>query len=80
MLAFTIVLAGVLVGLLSLLLPFESLYQDRLEKFLQEQWGLQVQVDDISGSWSGYGPFFVLQGLSLSGKQSVDLEVSYFIC
>ncbi len=74
LLALVIVLAGLAVGLLSLLLPFETLYQDRLEKFLAKQWGLAVDVDEIDGSWRGYGPYFELSNLKLTGKQSVQLE------
>ncbi len=73
LLALLIVLAGVVVGLLSLLLPFDSLYKDRLEAFLEEQWNLQVKVNEIEGSWQGYGPYFSLKGLELIGKQSIQL-------
>lgn len=69
-----IVLAGLIVGLLSLLLPFDSLYKERLEQFLAQQWGLQVKVDEIDGLWKGYGPYFALEGLELTGKHSVQLE------
>ena len=73
LLALLIVLAGLVVGLLSLLLPFESLYKDRLEQFLEEQWNLQVKVQEINGSWQGYGPHFILKDLELIGKQSIQL-------
>ena len=76
LIALTIVMAGICVGLLSLLLPFESLYQDYLEDFLEEQWGIAVKVSEIEGSWRGYGPYFALKNLSLSGTQSVDLEAA----
>ncbi|WP_223787719.1 YhdP family phospholipid transporter [Marinicella meishanensis] len=74
LLALVIVLAGVAVGILSLLLPFESLYQQRLEDFLEDQWGLAVDIEEIQGSWRGYGPHFALTELKLTGKQSVQLE------
>lgn len=76
LMALLIVLAGICVGLLSLLLPFESLYQKQLEAFLEKQWGLNVAVEEIEGSWHGYGPYFSLKNLSLSGKQTVDLEAA----
>lgn len=72
--ALVIVLAGVCVGLLSLLLPFEGLYQKHLEQFLQKQWGLDVSIEEIEGSWHGYGPYFALKNLSLKGNQQIDLE------
>jgi len=75
-LALLIVPAGVCGGLLSLLLPFESLYQKQLEEFLEEQWGLEVSVGSIDGSWRGYGPYFDLRQLSLTGKQQIDLEAA----
>ncbi|MGJ8664287.1 MAG: YhdP family protein, partial [Marinicella sp.] len=74
LLAVMVVLAGLAVGVLSLLLPFEFLYQDRLEKFLQQQWGLEVQLEEVDGSWQGYGPYFLLSNLKLTGKQSIQLE------
>ncbi len=75
-LALLIILAGVLVGTLSLLLPFESLYKDRLIAFLEQQWNMQVEVGGIEGSWQGYGPSFNLQDLSLSGTQSLQLKTA----
>ena len=74
LLALVIVLAGLAVGLMSLLLPFESLYQDRLQKFLEKQWGVAVEIGDIGGSWRGYGPHFDLSDLHLEGKQSLNLQ------
>ena len=74
LLALVIVLAGLAVGILSLLLPFESIYQQRLQDFLEEQWGLAVEIKEIEGSWRGYGPHFALTDLKLTGKQSVQLE------
>lgn len=71
--ALVIVLAGLIIGLLSLLLPFESLYKDRLEQFLENQWDLQVKVNEIKGSWRGYGPNFLLKDLELTGQQSIQL-------
>lgn len=72
-LALVIVMAGLAVGLLVLLLPFESLYQEKLTRFLEKQWKLEVQIKEISGSWQGYGPHFELSQLELTGKQSVQL-------
>lgn len=72
-LAMIVVLAGLTVGLLSLLLPFESLYQQKLTNFLESQWNLDVKVNEIEGSWQGYGPYFELKKLELTGKQSVQL-------
>ena len=74
LLALVIVLAGLAVGLMSLLLPFESLYQDRLQNFLEKQWGVAVEIGDIGGSWRGYGPHFALSDLHLEGKQSLNLR------
>jgi len=76
LLALTIVLAGICVGLLSLLLPFETLYQKQLEAFLEDQWDLSVSIDQIDGSWNGYGPYFLLKNLKLSGKQNIELEAA----
>lgn len=74
LLALLIILAGVAVGLMSLLLPFDGLYKDRLVQFLEQQWQMQVTVGEIDGSWQGYGPRFLLQDLSLQGEQSLQLK------
>ncbi len=74
LLALLIILAGVAVGLMSLLLPFDGLYKDRLVHFLEQQWQMQVTVDEIDGSWQGYGPSFALRDLSLEGEQSLQLK------
>ncbi|MCX7544004.1 YhdP family protein [Marinicella gelatinilytica] len=73
-LALLIIAAGVLVGIMSLLLPFDGLYKERLIDFLEQQWQMQVTVADIDGSWQGYGPSFILQDLSLQGEQSLQLK------
>ncbi len=73
LLALVIILAGLTVGLLSLLLPFESLYKERLEQFLETQWDLEVRFNEIKGSWQGYGPSFALKNLELTGTQSIQL-------
>jgi len=74
LLALLIILAGVCVGLMSLLLPFDGLYKTRLVDFLEQQWQMQVTVAEIDGSWQGYGPVFVLRDLSLQGEQSLQLK------
>jgi len=74
LLALLIILFGVGVGLLSLLLPFDGLYKERLVQFLEQQWQMQVTVEDIDGSWQGYGPMFTLRDLSLQAEQSLQLK------
>ncbi|WP_154223256.1 YhdP family protein [Marinicella rhabdoformis] len=73
LIAIAVVFVGVLVGLATLLLPFEGLYKSRLENFLSEQWDLDVSVSEIYGSWKGFGPSFQLKGLVLKGKQTVEV-------
>lgn len=73
LLALLVVFAGLLVGLVSLLLPFEQLYQQRLLDFLERQWQVSVAVDDIEGSWQGYGPHFQLKGLRVQGQQKINI-------
>ncbi|KAA3641137.1 MAG: hypothetical protein DWP95_07355, partial [Proteobacteria bacterium] len=74
LLALLIIFVGVCVGLMSLLLPFDGLYKDRLIDFLEQQWQMQVTVAEIDGSWKAYGPSFVLRDLSLQGEQSLQLK------
>lgn len=73
LLALCVVLLGVLVGLATLLLPFDQLYKDKLESFLAAQWDMAVAVEEIQGSWKGFGPHFQLKGLTLEGKQTVEV-------
>lgn len=73
LIAVAVVIVGVFVGLATLLLPFDSLYKERLESFLSEQWNLAVSVAEIDGSWKGFGPHFQLKGLVLEGKQTVEV-------
>ncbi len=72
-LAVMAVLAGLLVGIFSLILPFDQLYKDRLISFLEEQWRVSVAVQEVEGSWRGYGPHFQLNNLTLSGKQDIHI-------
>ena len=74
LLAVVIILLGIVVGLISVLLPFESLYQGRLESFLSKQWDTNVNIGELSGQWKGSGPLFSLKNLSLQGQQQLNIQ------
>lgn len=74
LMALLVIMVGVLVGVVSLLLPFDSLYKSRLEDFLRQQWQLDLSIDKVQGEWQGYGPRFRLQNLLLNGEQSVQID------
>ncbi|WP_395374824.1 YhdP family protein [Marinicella sp. W31] len=76
LLAVVIILLGVVVGLISLILPFESLYQTRLENFLSQQWNTSVKIGTMSGQWKGSGPLFSLKNLSLQGQQQLNIQTA----
>lgn len=87
LLAIVIVLFGVLVGLVSLVLPNEDLYKQHVVDFLAKQWGKQVHIENISGKWQGFGPNFIIKGLSIKGDDEVLVQeatlyvniIKYFI-
>lgn len=74
LLAITIVLFGILVGLASLILPNSSLYKKYVVDFLSQQWDKQVSIDTISGKWQGFGPKFIINGLSIKDKDEVVVQ------
>jgi uncharacterized protein (TIGR02099 family) len=74
LLAIAIVLFGILVGLASLILPNESLYKQYIVNFLSQQWDKQVSIDEISGKWQGFGPKFIINGLSIKDKDEVVVQ------
>ena len=74
LLAFVIVVAGIVVGLISLVLPNEELYKQHVVDFLSRQWNKPVEIESISGKWQGLGPKFVLSGLSIKDKDEVLVQ------
>lgn len=74
LIALAIIMAGVLVAVVSLLLPFDALYKQQLENFLRTQWQLELSIEKVDGEWQGYGPRFHLQNLLISGEQSMQID------
>ena len=74
LLAFVIVLLGIIVGLVSLVLPNGELYKQHLSGFLSKQWNKPVEISEISGSWKGFGPRFAIQGLKIKDKDEVTIS------
>lgn len=73
-LAIGLLLFGVVVGLITVLLPFTGLYQRPLERFLSSQWSRQVKIAQLEGRWRGTGPEFEISNLSISGENSVTID------
>jgi len=73
-LALALLLFGVVVGLITVLLPFTGLYQRPLEQFLSRQWNREVKIGQLSGRWRGTGPEFEIDNLSIIGKSSVTID------
>ncbi len=74
LLAILIVLFGVIVGLISLILPNEELYKDYVVEFLSKQWQKKVEIQRISGKWKGFGPKFIIDGLTIKGDDEVVVQ------
>jgi len=74
LLAIVIVLFGILVGLISLILPNEELYKPYVVKFLNQQLDKQVTIEKISGKWKGFGPKFIINGLTIKDKDEVYVQ------
>ncbi len=72
--AVVLLVFGIIVGLITVLLPFSELYQRPLERFLSAQWGRSVQLDELEGRWRGTGPEFKVGNLSIRGAHSVSIE------
>ena len=76
LLAFMIVLFGVIVGIISLILPNEDLYKQTVVSFLSKQLNKTVEIDHISGKWKGLGPKFIIQGLTIKDKDEVFIQTA----
>ncbi len=74
LLAFIIVVAGIVVGLISLVLPNEELYKQYVVDILSRQWEKPVEIKSISGKWQGFGPKFVISGLNIKDKDEVLVQ------
>jgi uncharacterized protein (TIGR02099 family) len=74
LLAVLIVLFGVVVGVISLILPNESLYKDKVVSFLSKQWDKEIVIEHISGKWRGFGPSFVIEGLKIKDEEEVAVD------
>ena len=73
-LAIIIVLFGIVVGLISLILPNENLYKPYVIAFLSKQWNKQVEIKSISGKWQGFGPKFIISGLLIKDEDEVIVQ------
>lgn len=74
LLAFVIVVSGIVVGLISLVLPNEELYKQYVVDFLSRQWEKPVEIESISGKWQGLGPRFIISGLNIKDKDEVLVQ------
>jgi len=74
LLAFIIVFFGILVGLVSLILPNEELYKQYVVDFLSNQWDKKVEIGSISGTWQGFGPHFIIQELNIKGEDEILVQ------
>ncbi len=74
LLAVIIVLFGVVIGVVSLILPNENLYKEKVVSFLSKQWNKEVAIEHISGKWRGFGPSFVIQGLKIKDEKEVAVD------
>ncbi len=73
-LAIGLLVFGVVVGLITVLLPFTELYQGPLESFLSRQWNRSVKLGELSGRWRGTGPEFEIHNLTIAGDTSVAID------
>lgn len=74
LLASVIILFGIIVGLISLILPNEKLYKQHVINFLGKQWEKDVEIESISGKWQGLGPSFVINGLNIKGEDEIFVQ------
>jgi uncharacterized protein (TIGR02099 family) len=74
LLAFVIVAFGVIVGLVSLILPNEELYKSYVVDFLSHQLNKNVEIESISGQWKGFGPHFIINGLVVKDDDEVVVQ------
>ncbi len=74
LIAVLIVLFGVVVGVISLILPNENLYKGTVVSFLSKQWNKEVSIEHISGKWRGFGPSFVIKGLKIKDTEEVAVD------
>jgi len=74
LLAILIVFCGIVVGLVSIILPNEELYKPYIVKFLSNQLGKNVEIEGISGKWKGFGPHFIIQGLVVKDDDEVIVQ------
>lgn len=74
LLAVVIILFGILVALVSLILPNEDLYKQYVINFLQDQWDKEVEIGEISGKWHGLGPIFIINNLVIKDTDEVVIQ------
>jgi uncharacterized protein (TIGR02099 family) len=74
LLAFVIVAFGVIVGLVTLILPNEDLYKPYVVDFLSHQLDKKVEIESISGQWKGFGPNFIINGLVVKDDDEVVVQ------
>lgn len=74
LIAALIILTGIIIGLISLILPNDKLYKQYIVDFLSDQWGKKVEIESISGKWSGYGPYFKIKKFVIPDKDGIIVQ------
>ncbi|MCF6288456.1 MAG: TIGR02099 family protein [Proteobacteria bacterium] len=74
LLAIVIIILGILVGLISLILPNDKLYKQYLVSFLSQQLKKPVEIGKITGKWQGFGPKFVITDLLIKDQDEVSVQ------
>jgi len=49
-------------------------YRADLERYLSEQLGFPVEIQSLSGSWTGFDPIVRIDGISINGPEQILIE------
>ncbi len=74
--ALLLVVAAVVMSLVRLALPLAQQYTENLERYIQQQYGIDVTVGNIDAVWQDSGPVLILTNLQVNLNEQSGLNMN----
>jgi uncharacterized protein (TIGR02099 family) len=74
--AILLVVVAVALSIVRYSLPYMDSQKHRVENYLAEQYGIDLEIDHISATWSGAGPAIILRDLRVHQNSQSPIELN----
>ncbi|MFT5161485.1 MAG: hypothetical protein ACI9FJ_000049 [Alteromonadaceae bacterium] len=70
-----LVITAVIISILKYSLPHIGLYRDDIQQWVQQEYGADIYIGNITAGWDGIGPAILLQNISLLPNKTTPLDL-----